>query len=536
MLGTRLVFASALRAFLGSILCVISVAVMPAPAFGDDTAGETVSPQRAVSVMKALEGKFTALRWKSHYECARLNDGDDPDSIVERLWPNVDVDVVFDRIARRYRCRAEGTYKWVDGPAPNGSSVEEHAFDGELHQFWSRRIPGTVLPTAQSVRANGRISRDRADIADRDYLESSCLMLGWAYLPPYFWHPNRPPQPLSSLLQTWIDEGRNISIVEDENDTWSIVVPWKEVTELGTLHLSYDVGKGGVVRRARWVNKWGHDTARLDVELEQTDMGIWMPRSIRRIRCLDKFLDRIDYKDIEINPTIDAETFRCEFPEGCKVEDLAEKRTYLVGATTEEAALADAPAECEKEEPAAEEEIKPTHQEIGTILVETEAEAGSLRTFCLNADGNLLVACGGDRVAYVQDENGRMEVKRLVDPAEIRLIDPDGKQIATWSPEVTPQAINVAEDGAVFVGGEGRLAKLDKSGKVLTTADAPNVAELGPMPEAPGDESEEEKKASEEEQKAKQAKIVALSERLNAVRDTLQEAAREKAAAKDDEE
>ncbi|MFH1266115.1 MAG: hypothetical protein ABIK89_10335, partial [Planctomycetota bacterium] len=82
----------------------------------------------------------------------------------------------------------------------------------------------------------------------------------------------------------------------------------------------------------------------------------------------------------------------------------------------------------------------------------------------------------------------------------------------------------------------GRLAKLDKSGKVLTTADAPNVAELGPMPEAPGDESEEEKKASEEEQKAKEAKIAALSERLNAVRDTLQEAAGERAAAKDDEE
>ncbi|MFH1264495.1 MAG: hypothetical protein ABIK89_02120, partial [Planctomycetota bacterium] len=210
-------------------------------------------------------------------------------------------------------------------------------------------------------------------------------------------------------------------------------------------------------------------------------------------------------------------------PQASAAEETAEEAVEeAVEETTEEAAAGDVPAESEEEEQE-KEEIQPTHQELGTILVETEVEAGSLRTFCLNADGNLLVACGGDRVAYVQDENGRMEVKRLVDPAEIRLIDPDGKQIATWSPEVTPQAINVAEDGAVFVGGEGRLAKLDKSGKVLTTADAPNVAELGPMPEAPGDESEEEKKASEEEQKAKQAKIVALSERLNAVKDTLQE-------------
>lgn len=203
--------------------------------------------------------------------------------------------------------------------------------------------------------------------------------------------------------------------------------------------------------------------------------------------------------------------------------------------TPEEVAVEEVPADPE-EEPAKEEEIKPTHRELGTILVETEAEAGSLRTFCLDADGNLLVARGGDRVVYARGENGMMEVKKIVDPAEIRVIDPEGKRIATWSLEVTPQAINVAEDGAVFVGGEGRLAKLDKSGKVLKTADAPNAAELGPPPEAPGDESEEEKQLSEEEQKAKQAKIAALSERLSAVRDTLQEAARARVAAKDDEE
>ena len=42
-----------------------------------------------------------------------------------------------------------------------------------------------------------------------------------------------------------------------------------------------------------------------------------------------------------------------------------------------EAAVEEVPADSEEEE-AEEEEIHPTHQELGTILVETEAEAGSL--------------------------------------------------------------------------------------------------------------------------------------------------------------
>jgi len=173
-----------------------------------------------------------------------------------------------------------------------------------------------------------------------------------------------------------------------------------------------------------------------------------------------------------------------------------------------------------------EEGMTPTHEELSTIPVKTEVAPGSLRTFCLSTDGNLLVACGGDRVTYTRDENGMMEVKMIDDPAEIRVIDPDGKQMATWSLEVTPQAINVAEDGTVFVGGEGRLAKLDKNGKVLQMADSPHVAELRPLPEVPEDESKDGKEVSEEEQEAKQAKIAALIERSKAAMATLQEASR----------
>jgi hypothetical protein len=285
--------------------------------------------------MKALEAEVKALRWKSHYQTARVEDGDDPESIVEKLYPDARVDVVFDRVAQRYRCRVDGTYRWIDGPASQGSAVEEHAFDGELYQHWSREVPGTELPTAESARANGRISKDRSDIIDRDYMKSFCLMIGWAYVPPYFWHPGYPPQPVSSLLETLIDEGRSISIVEEEQDTWNIVVPGKLATELGTLHMSYDIGRGGLVTRARWVNKWGYDTARLTAELEEIEEGVWLPKSVTRLRCMDRFLDRIEYEEIEINPAIDEDTFRCEFPEGCKVENFAEKLTYVVGTTTD---------------------------------------------------------------------------------------------------------------------------------------------------------------------------------------------------------
>jgi hypothetical protein len=118
-----------------------------------------------------------------------------------------------------------------------------------------------------------------------------------------------------------------------------------------------------------------------------------------------------------------------------------------------------------------------------------------LNNFCLNADGNILAACSGD---------------------QIRVVSPEGKLLNTWKLEFTPQAICVADDGTIFVAGNGQVAKLDQTGKVLLAANSPQMSALPPLPEMPpkeGDAAKEarEAKVAELKVKAKEARDAYLS-------------------------
>ncbi len=66
--------------------------------------------------------------------------------------------------------------------------------------------------------------------------------------------------------------------------------------------------------------------------------------------------------------------------------------------------------------------------------------------------------------------------------AEIKVIRPDGTVAATLRPGFGPEAIDVAPDGAIYCGGQGRLARLDLSGKVLLNVKGPE--DLRPSDEA----------------------------------------------------
>lgn len=94
-----------------------------------------------------------------------------------------------------------------------------------------------------------------------------------------------------------------------------------------------------------------------------------------------------------------------------------------------------------------------THEEVDPLSVEFR----SLTSLRLTPQGNLL-ACDGEA--------------RLV-----KLIAPDGSLISTLSLEFGPEAIDVASDGSIYCGGEGRLAHLEESGTILHTTDLPADAE-----------------------------------------------------------
>lgn len=54
---------------------------------------------------------------------------------------------------------------------------------------------------------------------------------------------------------------------------------------------------------------------------------------------------------------------------------------------------------------------------------------------------------------------------------EIRKLNPVGMTLASWKLEFAPYAIHACPDGTIYVAGQGKVAKLDKTGKMLKTVE-----------------------------------------------------------------
>jgi sugar lactone lactonase YvrE len=107
---------------------------------------------------------------------------------------------------------------------------------------------------------------------------------------------------------------------------------------------------------------------------------------------------------------------------------------------------------------------QPSHKLASTIRLAETGELMPVPGFGLNNDGNLVVAY------YHQADAPAKNV------GEIRVLDTKGKVLDTWKLEFSPQMINVAQDGTVYVAGAGKIARLDKSGKPIQTVDLPTDA------------------------------------------------------------
>src|SRR5207237_3567209 len=103
---------------------------------------------------------------------------------------------------------------------------------------------------------------------------------------------------------------------------------------------------------------------------------------------------------------------------------------------------------------------KPSCSEVGLIQIGDSRKAGALKNFCLNAEGEVL-AC------FAAKETG------LKNGSGIRVYSAKGELLKTLALEIKPGAVCVAKDGSIFVAGDGRLLKLDATGKVLASADSP---------------------------------------------------------------
>src|SRR5215470_18468942 len=106
---------------------------------------------------------------------------------------------------------------------------------------------------------------------------------------------------------------------------------------------------------------------------------------------------------------------------------------------------------------------KPSCKEINLIQI---GSPGALKNFCLNQDGNILACYAG---------NGKSKDSK--NASGLRVYSPKGELLKTMALDIKPDAVCVAKDGSIFAAGEGRLLKLDATGKVLASAESP-VAKL----------------------------------------------------------
>lgn len=113
---------------------------------------------------------------------------------------------------------------------------------------------------------------------------------------------------------------------------------------------------------------------------------------------------------------------------------------------------------------------KPACEEVASIQVGDAKKPGTLRNFCLSPDGNIL-AC----VAPPRTKPGETAATKPA-PA-IHVFSPQGKLLRTLPLEIKAGAIGVAKDGTIFVAGDGKLVKLDATGKTLASAPSPVLSQ-----------------------------------------------------------
>lgn len=118
---------------------------------------------------------------------------------------------------------------------------------------------------------------------------------------------------------------------------------------------------------------------------------------------------------------------------------------------------------------------KPACQEVAKIQIGDPSRPGALRNYCLNRAGDIL-ACFAPAKARAPGSQSP-DASAPGDPATaggaLRVYSPDGQLRHTWPLAIQPEAVAVAPDDTIYVGGSGKVLKLDPAGKVLAGVPTP---------------------------------------------------------------
>jgi hypothetical protein len=109
-----------------------------------------------------------------------------------------------------------------------------------------------------------------------------------------------------------------------------------------------------------------------------------------------------------------------------------------------------------------------THEQVKEIAVKGQSSGTTLQTLCLDGDGNVVALVAPPRYG----------VKPKSPMSEVQVFSPSGEPLNQWKVNFLAQSVNGGSDGSVFVAGDGRIAKYEKDGKLVSEIELPQVAAL----------------------------------------------------------
>jgi hypothetical protein len=318
-----------------------------------------MSPQEAISIMEPLEERFHVLKWRARWRNARLTNPEDTRS-YEIIEPYDRLsEVTCDLLGGRYLVR-EGQSSEVTWGEEGEKVVtpvwitREESFDGETYRRMESHQPVTPDTLAGDTSSafpwvyptEGCIARDKDNLFQPDMTHLDPCASGLEYMPPHCsteWTAYD-CQRFSTLVQTWVAEGKDISIVEDAKGAWTLSVKLNiQATYRGEpfcpeflFRFSYDAAKGGVVTGVRWIapdekGEFTIENGRVEIDLQEVGGGFWAPKTIKHVNPWDKRMTFISCEALEVNPPVTAETFRLDFPQGVYIDDYVNRLFYVTG-------------------------------------------------------------------------------------------------------------------------------------------------------------------------------------------------------------
>lgn len=146
-----------------------------------------------------------------------------------------------------------------------------------------------------------------------------------------------------------------------------------------------------------------------------------------------------------------------------------------------------------------------SHDMVGDIKIKSADGKLGVQTMTLDAKGNVVALVAPPRSFGAPVANAT---------SEVHVFSPDGKATSSWKVNFHGHAINTAPDGTVYVGGDGKIARYDATGKLLDQLELPHVKAALENPEA--------KKQAEAQLKQQKDAIEANFKRMKDMKEKLE--------------